>query len=160
MKIIDNILRIFFLFFLGVVSQIANAKEDIILTVTNSSGKSVNLDITALESFESTTLKTHTPWTEGLQVFTGVRVSVLLTALGMQGVTLRALTLNDYEVEISVKDAEDYPVIIAYKRNGRHMLIRDKGPLWIIYPLDEFPELRNLQSEQKMAWHLSGVVVE
>lgn len=155
-----NILRSVFVLAFAVATQIAFAKGDIILTMTDLNGKSINYDLAALEALGSTTLDTHTSWTDGPQRFTGVRASVLLAALGAQGTTVRALTLNDYETSMSVKDLTDYHAIIAYKRNGEYMAIRNKGPLWIIFPLKDFPELDSLQTDQKMAWNLRQLIVE
>lgn len=136
------------------------AKSDTILIVSDNSGRSVNYDLAALEALDSTTLTTHTPWTDGEQRFTGVRASVLLAAARASGTTVRALTLNDYETSMSVRDLTDYHAIIAYKRNGEYITIRDKGPLWIIFPLDYFTGLDSLKAEQKMAWHLHQLIVE
>jgi hypothetical protein len=155
-----NILRSVLALFLAVVMQTAFAQGDIILTVKDSSGASINYDLAALEALVSTTLDTHTSWTDGPQRFTGVRASVLLAALGTRGATVRSLTLNNYETSMSVKEITDYPVIIAYKRNGEYMSIRNKGPLWVIFPLKDFPELDGLETDQKMAWNLRQLIVE
>lgn len=155
-----NILRSVFAVFLAVATQMAFAKGDIILTVTDPSGTSINYDLAAIEALGSTTLDTHTSWTDGPQRFTGIRASVLLAALGIRGATVRSLTLNNYETSMSVKDLTDYPVIIAYKRNGEYLSIRNKGPLWIIFPVKDFPELDGLETDQKMAWNLRHLIVE
>lgn len=51
-------------------------------------------------------------------------------------------------------------MIIAYKRNGEYLSIRNKGPLWIIFPVKDFPELDGLETDQKMAWNLRHLIVE
>ncbi|UTW06073.1 hypothetical protein [Pseudomonas benzenivorans] len=153
-------LHVLLALFLAVVTQVSIARDNIVLTVTDPGGTSVDYDLAALEAMDSRYLLTHTSWTDGLQRFTGVRASQLLAALEKSGSTVRARALNDYEVRMSVKDLTDYPVIIAYKRNGEYMTIRDKGPLWIIFPQDDHPELIGLETDQKMVWQLRRLVVE
>jgi hypothetical protein len=157
---LHKVLRVFLASFLAVLTQASAAQEHIVLTVTDPGGRSVDYDLAALEAMDSTDLFTHTSWTDGLQRFTGVRASLLLAALEKQGATVRARALNDYEIRMSAKDLTDYSVIIAYKRNGEYMAIRDKGPLWIIFPQDDHPELTGLETDQKMVWQLRRLVVE
>ena len=40
-------------------------------------------------------------------------------------------------------------MILAYKMDGEFLKIRDKGPLWIIYPQDDFPALKTKQTQAK-----------
>ena len=157
---LSNALHVLLALFLAVVTQVSIARDNIVLTVTDPGGASVDYDLAALEALDSTDLLTHTSWTDGLQRFTGVRASLLLEALNQPGSSVRALALNDYEMRMSVKDLTGYPVIIAYKRNGEYMAIRDKGPLWIIFPQDDNPELTGLETDQKMVWQLRRLVVE
>ncbi|QLC72946.1 oxidoreductase [Pseudomonas sp. LPB0260] len=157
---LSNALRVLLIPLLVVVTQASAGQDHIVLTVTDSGGTSVDYDLAALEAMDSTNLLTHTSWTDGLQRFTGVRASLLLAAVEQPGASVRALALNDYEIRMSVKDLTDYPVIIAYKRNGEYMAIRDKGPLWIIFPQDDHPELTGLETDQKMVWQLRQLVVE
>ena len=105
------------------------------------------------------TVRTATPWTEGVQDFTGVRLRDLLAAVGAQGSTLALTALNDYTVEIPIADARAYDVIVAYRRNGEAMAVRDKGPLWIIYPLDQHAELRDPEHQARMIWQLRRIDV-
>jgi hypothetical protein len=37
--------------------------------------------------------------------------------------------------------------------------VRDKGPLWIIYPQDDFPALNNKESQSKWAWQVKEIRV-
>ncbi|WP_157953545.1 molybdopterin-dependent oxidoreductase [Zobellella maritima] len=139
--------------------QPARAEGPTVLTVVLHDNSQTDLDIAALEAMEPITLRTRTPWSEGVQTFTGVPISRLLTSLGAQGRNVEARALNNYKTELSWDELARYPVIIAYKRNGNYMRIRDKGPLWIIYPLDDYPELRSLDTDSKMIWQLRRLTV-
>ncbi|UTW08365.1 hypothetical protein [Pseudomonas benzenivorans] len=130
------------------------------LRVSGPDGSSIDYDLAALEAMESATLHTHTSWTDGPQQFTGVRASQLLAPYDGQGASVRAVALNDYESRMDLQKLQRYPAIVAYKRNGQYMTTRDKGPLWMIFPQDDFPELRTAETDQEMVWHLKGLIVE
>lgn len=112
-----------------------------------------------LEALGAHRVRTATPWTDGVQEFIGVRLRDLLAAVNAQGRTLAMTALNDYTVEIPATDADAYDVIIAYRRNGQAMPVRDKGPLWIIYPLDQHAELRDAEHQARMIWQLRRIDV-
>lgn len=117
------------------------------------------LDLAGLEGLGLRHLRTSTYWTEGIQDFEGVLLRDLLRAVGAHGQMAVMFALNDYTVDIPVADAEAYDVLIAVRQNGAEMPIRSKGPLWIIYPIDEHPELDRKSTSDKMIWQLSRIVI-
>ena len=139
--------------------SLAEPQGDIVLTIKTapSAGDPATVhhfDLAMLESIGSTFLQTSTPWTDGIPLFRGVLVRDLLRSLGTDGETARAIALNDYRHDIPLQDFFDYPVLLAYEMNGEALPIRGKGPTWLIYPLDQFGELRNRITERKMVWQL------
>ncbi len=54
--------------------------------------------------------------------------------VGAKGTSARVLALNDYTTIIPIDDFYKFPVIMALKMNGQYMRIRDKGPLFVVYP--------------------------
>ena len=44
--------------------------------------------------------------------------------------------MNNYLVEIPIKDFVDHDVIFALKGNGKYLGVRDMGPVLIVYPFD------------------------
>ena len=105
------------------------------LSVTNDQDTAV-FDLAMLEELDNSSFETETPWTEGVQRFEGVALDVLLAALGVSGGNIKATAINNYAVDIPVADAVDGGPMIAYRRNGETMSVRDKGPLWVVYPYD------------------------
>ena len=91
----------------------------------------------------------------------GVRLSDVLDRVGASGDTLTAIALNDYSAELPSEDARTWPVILAFSRDGKTLSVRDKGPLWIVYPRDDHAEL---QSEAlamgKWVWQLKAIDVK
>jgi hypothetical protein len=119
----------------------------------------VRLDRVMLEEIGTTKLKTSTAWTTGEAEFEGVLVRDLLDALGAEGTLVVATALNDYVVSIPLRELYDYPVLLALKMNGEYLELRDKGPIWIVYPRDQFSELRNSMVDKKWVWQLSELEV-
>ena len=56
-------------------------------------------------------------------------------------------------------DFERYPVLFALRMNGQD-LSTDRGPIWIVYPRDDFPELKNETADTRWIWQLSKLTVE
>jgi hypothetical protein len=121
----------------------------------------VTFDIPTLERLGLIRFTTPTAWTDGLVTFEGVLLSRLLEVLAVpDSVTALAMTaLNDYQVTIPVGDVRTWPVIIALKRNGQYMSVRNKGPLWVVYPRHAFPELAQAKYNAKWIWHLKEIVI-
>ena len=128
------------------------------ITVTNGDDKAA-FDLAMLEAVGITKTKTSTAWTEGQPQFEGVMLKALLDRLGASGETVTAVALNDYKVEIPLADFTKFPVILAYRMNGELLRIRDKGPLWIIYPQDDFPALKNKETQSKWVWQVKELRV-
>jgi hypothetical protein len=125
---------------------------------TNAPGRA-RFDLKALEALGITKLTTSTPWTEGKKVFEGIRVSDLLKAVGADGTTITPVALNDYKLDIPREDFDKYPVILAYRMDGEELRVRDKGPLWIVYPRDDFPELDNRLIRSRWVWQVKELMV-
>lgn len=138
---------------------------DVILRVTGNiangnDGSGALFDLDGLETLPHTQVVTSTPWTEGQTVFDGVLLRDLLAAVGATGENLRAVAINDYAVDIPAEDAVAYDVIVAYQMNGAPMSVRDKGPLWIVYPMDDHDGLKTPETEAKMIWQLRDIAVQ
>lgn len=105
-------------------------------------------------------VETSTIWTEGDQEFVGVPLRTLMTGLGIENGTVTASAVNDYAVVIPLADANAMAPIIAYERNGATMSLRDKGPLWVIYPYDADPAYRTEETYTRSIWQLNRLAVE
>lgn len=136
----------------------------VILTVsgniaTANSDHAFKFDRAMLESLGVTTLKTTTTWTSGEVEFEGVLARDILNAVGAQGTEVLATALNDYVVRLPLQELYRYPVMLAFKMNGEYLQIKDKGPIWLVYPRDQFPELRNSMTDKKWVWQLRELEV-
>ncbi|MCC7275567.1 MAG: molybdopterin-dependent oxidoreductase [Alphaproteobacteria bacterium] len=139
-------------------------KGDVILELSGNisnttDGKVAKFDLADLEALGKTVVRTSTKWTEGQIVFEGVLMRDLLKKVGGGGTEIVAVALNDYKVKIPIADFNKFNVILAYRRDGRAMPVRDKGPLWIMYPFDDNPELKTDLYFARCAWQLKAIEV-
>jgi hypothetical protein len=118
-----------------------------------------------LEKLPQTSFTTRTPWYSQPRKFTGPLLRDVLAAAGAsasasagQGATvLRATALNDYWVDVPLEDAARYDLIVARMIDDKPMAVRDKGPLFMVYPFDALPELRNPVFYSRSAWQLRSL---
>ncbi|MEP3329605.1 oxidoreductase [Sedimentitalea sp.] len=159
-------------FLVGVIIATAGAnanglekpKGTVLLTVSGAisktnAGETARFDLAMLEAIDSTVIETTTIWTDGIQHLRGVSLAALTKALGVNSGTLRAKAINDYVVEIPVTDAVEGGPIIAYELNGEQMPLRNKGPLWIVYPFDTDVAYKSEQIYTRSIWQLDRIEV-
>jgi len=137
---------------------------EVILTVSGAVpvtdvGNTMQFDMEMLQSLGETSFTTSTPWTDGQQTFTGVSLKTFIDHLEVQDGNLSAVAINDYKVDIPVSDAVEDGPIIAYMRNGEVMSVRDKGPLWIVYPFDATEDYQAEVIYSRSIWQLDRIVV-
>lgn len=121
----------------------------------------VKFDLTMLQAMPAETFETSTIWTEGIQEFTGVPLHALIERLGVSvnGGHIKASAINDYHVNIPLQDAKEGGPIIAYLRNGETMSVRNKGPLWLIYPFDQDEDYRSETIYSRSIWQLDRIEI-
>lgn len=122
-------------------------------------GEAALFDMAMLKALPGRVTATETPWTKGETRFEGPLGSALLDVLGASGTTLHIVALNDYAVDVPVEDFRKWPVILAVTRDGRPMSVRDKGPIFVIYPFDLDPSLRNEKIFSRSAWQVKSIEV-
>ncbi len=127
--------------------------------VTNADGEA-RFDRTMLEDLGLQRMETDLPWTDGPVVFEGPTARSVLEAVDAQGKQVTATALNDYSIDIPVSDFMDYDVILAMKRDGDRLSVRERGPLWIIYPLSEHDELQGDIYLNRHVWQLARITVK
>jgi hypothetical protein len=125
---------------------------------TNKEGVAV-FDREMLESLGMETITTTTPWHKGQVTFEGVPMAKVMELVAAKGKTVKALALNDYVTQIPMEDFAKFGVILALKRDGEYMPVRDKGPLFIVYPYDSRPELKSQTYYGRSAWQLKRLEV-
>jgi hypothetical protein len=126
---------------------------------TNADGVA-KFDRDMLEAVGLVTIETHSPWYDGLTRFEGVSLKKLMDVVGAKGNTVTAVALNDYVSTIPMADFSKFNVILAMKRDGNYMEVREKGPLFVIYPYDSSAELQTQTYYTRSAWQVAKLIVE
>jgi hypothetical protein len=129
------------------------------VTRTNAPGRA-DFDLDMLAALPQRRLTTRTPWHQGAQVFTGPLLRDVLAQAGADGTQLIAVALNDYRCEIPTADTQQYDIVLARLQNGEPMRVRDKGPLFIVYPYDTDARLRSDRYYARSAWQLRSLIVQ
>lgn len=140
-------------------------KGKVILSITGkiknkNNGDSADFDMAMLEKLKKAEVVTTTPWHQGKQSFLGVSFLALKEAVGFEGQTLEVRALNDYKSEIPMSDVYNPNMILAYKNNNKYMEIKDKGPLFIIYPYDQGEKFQNEVYYNRSVWQLRKILVK
>lgn len=140
-------------------------KSRVVLSVSGrisqrNAGDRAEFDMNMLAALPQHSFSTNTPWYKEPRKFTGPLLRDVLAAVGAQGKTLRAVALNDYKVEMPIEDSKRFDVVMARLMDDKPMPVRDKGPLFIIYPFDSDESLRSELYYSRAAWQLKSLEVE
>jgi hypothetical protein len=127
--------------------------------VTNVGSQAV-FDAAMLDRFEVRSITTQTPWYPNAVTFSGPALKAVLDAVQAQGRRLKVVALNDYAAHVPVSDATDYGIILARRVNGKALSVRDKGPLFLMYPFDAYAELRRDDLYSRAVWQIRHIAVE
>jgi hypothetical protein len=139
-------------------------KGRVVLTVSGRIGirnadKVAEFDMDMLAALPQHTFSTKSPWYPEAHKFTGPLLRDVLAAVDAQGKNLRAVALNDYKVDLPVGDALKFNLVLARLMDDKPMSVREKGPLFIIYPFDADETLRNERYYSRSAWQLKAIDV-
>lgn len=155
-----------FLPVIGFSAELAAPTGPVLLTISgaiensNSEDGNASFDLEMLQALGAETIETSTIWTEGTQSFEGVSLLALMEAVGATGDLLQATAINDYSVEIPKEDWVENGPIVAYFNNDEEMSVRDKGPLWVVYPYDSSPNYQTEVIYSRSIWQLDRITVE
>ncbi|MEF1283597.1 MULTISPECIES: putative pterin-binding protein [unclassified Vibrio] len=110
--------------------------------------------------FPPTSFTTSLPWFEDKKDITGFKVSDLLTHLGINDAfSVSFLALNDYAASSQIKDIKKYQPIVAYQIDNQPIKVRNKGPYWLVFNLDQYPEIDNAVFHAQMVWQIDEILI-
>lgn len=160
---------IFTALMLGIVplahaAPVAPPSGEVVLTVSgaiDNGGEdgTVAFDMAMLDALPQRATTTKTPWYDGARTFRGPLGSEILQAAGAFGTTVHVTAINDYSADIPIQDFMENPVILATTVDGEHLSVRDKGPLFVIYPFDLDPDLYNEAIFGRSVWQVVSIEV-
>ena len=129
------------------------------ISVTNQ-GDAWVFDREMLEALPQAKIITETPWYDEVSEFEGPLGSAILEAVGASSSdNLRIIALNDYSAVVPASDFIEHGVILAMKLNGEVLRVRDKGPLFLVYPFDADPALKTEVYYNRSVWQIKAIEI-
>ena len=140
-------------------------KSKVVLTISGTltkpnHGKDAIFSMEMLEKLPQQTFTTKTPWYPRAVTFTGPLLRDVLAAAGASGKQISARALDDYKTLIPMSDAQNFNLILARQIDGKNLSIREKGPLFIVYPYDSKPELQAQVYLDRSSWQLKLLTID
>ncbi len=148
-----------FIFFSGVlVGSAGVAVAQTVLTLENpSEGIVIEMGMEDLLAMPQVTVNTANDFVDDVSEFSGPLARDVVSMLGDDIKMARFYAINGYSIEIPVSDFRDYDVIFALSIDGKLFSLRDKGPVWLIYPMTDNPELQDRVYNDRLIWLLTRV---
>lgn len=164
-RIISLIAVLLLPFYTKTAFALERPRGDVVLTLTGALsnpnvGETAQFDLAMLEALPGRSAMMETPWTTGKVTFSGPFLRAVLDAAGAHGTSLKIVALNDYTAEIPIDDATKLETILATRMNGNTMSVREKGPLFLIYPFDKDRALYNEKYFSRSVWQISAIVIQ
>jgi hypothetical protein len=129
------------------------------LTRPNREGRA-QFDMAMLSALPQRSVTQKTPWYPQARKFTGPLLRDVLAAAGARGQRIEASAINDYKVSIPMEDVQRHDVLLARLLDDQPMPLRDKGPLFVIYPFDSAAGLRTSIYYSRSIWQLKALDVQ
>lgn len=141
----------------GAFAQLANSEEVLFTVLSRADGvrAEVGYSLKDLDALPQVTVTTGNEFIDGIADFSGPLARVVLKQTGdanAQQVDL--IAANEYTIRVPVSDFQDYNVILATRQDGELFSRRDKGPIWLIYPMADHAELRDSSYNARLIWQL------
>ncbi|EOU2462657.1 oxidoreductase [Vibrio navarrensis] len=137
----------------------AYSAERVVLSVVNGT-QTYHFTLKDLDGLPRSKIITTTPWTGENTVFEGISAITLLKIIGESKASFKVTALNNYWAMIPSEDIDKYNPILAIRKDDQLMSVRDKGPIWVIYPLSEFKDEKNEILHSRMVWQVNKIDVE
>ncbi|WP_428774157.1 hypothetical protein [Vibrio sp.] len=131
------------------------------LSVELPDGKVETLSMQTIEqALPKVSFTTSLPWFKEAKKYTGVPAEQLLKYYDINDASAMSfIALNDYAATTVIEDIENYHPVIVYKLDDQKMRIREKGPFWLVFNLDKYPQLNNELFYSQMVWQIDKIII-
>lgn len=136
------------------------AAENVILTLQHvASGQSVTFTDEELMALPQERFETGTIWTEGVVEFSGPSLRAVIEQAQMAPGDVQLYAINDYNIVLPLDKIEDGAPVLANRIDGAPFSVRDKGPLWVVFPYDDVARYNNEEYFALSVWQLNRLNV-
>lgn len=120
-----------------------------------------SFDLAMLQALPKVAYKVTDPWL-GDQVYAGVELKTLLEYVGIPaGATRAVIIASDLkEFPVLIRDANYYPILIAYASDDQPIKKSKGGPLKLVYPYGIYSEIEDLYAPEQWSWFVVAIRVE
>lgn len=144
----------------SVTARASSTEGEVVLTVAVRGTAIVKtFDREDLLKMPQVTYRTSTIWTDGVLQFQGVPLSAVLQTVGVKEGMIVLSASNDYEAEVPFDTVTEEIPMIAMSIDGKLMSLRDKGPLWLVYPYDRATQYQSEVVYTRSVWQLERIEV-
>ena len=134
--------------------------EDAILTVNNAAdGRSVSFTYEELLALPQTEFRTGTIWTSGVDSYSGPSLAAVLESADISQDDLLISAINVYNVAFPADKISANAPVLAVQVNGAPFSIREKGPIWALFPFDDDDRYRAEDYFALSVWQLRQIDV-
>ena len=146
-------------------APLAAPKGKVVLTIkgnidVKNRGNEAALDMDMLSALPQHTFTTNTPWSKAPIKFTGPKLADVLKLVKAKGNSIKASAINDYHITIPMEDASRFDVVVARLINDQPIPVREKGPLFVVYPFDSNADLRASTYYERSIWQLKSLEIQ
>jgi hypothetical protein len=118
----------------------------------------LELSLDELEAMPQSVVATENEFSDGVVSYRGPLVRDVLALVGLDRLDeVRFTAANDYFVDIPTRDFSDYDAILAMEADGEKLSRREKGPLWLMYPISDHAELRDPIYMRRLIWQVTRI---
>ncbi len=144
---------------------IPDPEEAVVLTVSGQIGaankdQSIIMDIPTIESVGLVEYTVEDPFEKEQRTFSGVLMKDLLELwkVSPDATVLTVTALNDYQIDVPLDLAWDYPVMFALKQDGEYMTPAYRGPAMLVFPNKHYKF--ELETDSYWAWQIKTIAVK
>lgn len=114
-----------------------------------------------LEALPQEEITTSNDFVDGEAVYRGPSAYALIDQIGRAGAkNVRLTAANDYFVDIAIQELHEYGAILALEMNGKALTSRTRGPVLLMYPIDQFEELQTPSMNNRLIWQLKTIELQ
>jgi len=124
--------------------------------------KVLELEREQIAALPQASLTTGTALHPDPMLWEGPLLRDVLALLGVAAdvvVPIRISSWDDYHVELTNEDFKRWDAILAWRVDGKELSVEELGPLRVVYPLDQFDELRDQRFHYRWVWLLRSIEV-
>lgn len=124
-------------------------------------GQELQLDMQTIERMGLVRYSVFDPYLRKDTVYTGVLLSTLADILNIDPAGAFYLSaIDDYHSTITIEQIQRWPILMATRQNGKYMDLGHGGPLRIIFPYDNYPELDHFLLHDLWIWNINTIEIE